>query len=221
MGKIRINQIIIDPERKRQTFDEKKHQELVTSIQSVGLIEPLILEQREDGVHLISGERRMRALNALGIEEAEYCMKENLDPWHRLAIELYENMHREDLTWQERVKGELDLHELYQEKFGATRESTQTGWKGKREGGWRTQDTAGLLGESVGGLRENLQLAKAMRDNPNLAKKETRDAALKAMKVGGELDLMRAIAGVLADARLESGEEPIQIINGDSLVELP
>ena len=221
MAKIKLDEIIIDPDRRRKNFDEKKHQELVASIKEVGVIEPLILEKKSDGFHLIAGERRIRAAKEVGVEEVEYCFKENLDPWHRLAIELYENIHREDLTWQEKIAGELELHELYQDKYGSTRESTQIGWKGKREGGWRTQDTAGLLGESVGGLRENLQLAKAVRLDPELGKKETREAALRAMKVGAELGLMRDIAGVLAEARLESGDEPIQIIKGDSLIELP
>lgn len=222
MEKIKLNEIIIDPDRGRKTFDEKKHQELVNSIKEVNLIEPLVIEKREDGFHLLDGERRMRALKEIGIEEAEYCLKENLDPWNRLAIELYANIHKEDLIWQERVESELRLHELYQEKFGTTRDRIgNLSWTGKREGGWRTQDTAGLLGESVGQVRENIQLGKALRANPELAKKETREAALRQMKVGWELGLMQDIAGVLAEARLESGEEPIQIIKGDSLIELP
>lgn len=222
MEKIKLDEIIIDPDRRRKTFDEKKHQELVTSIRAIGLIEPLIVERREDGLHLVAGERRIRALTEVGIEEAECSLKENLSPWHRLAVELYENIHREDLTWQEKVSSELELHELYQQEFGTTRDRVgNLTWTGKREGGWRTQDTAGLLGESLGQVRENIQLGKALRANPELAKKETREAALRQMKVGWELGLMRDIAGVLAEARLESGEEPIQIIKGDSLIELP
>jgi len=222
MEKIKLDEIIIDPDRRRKTFDEKKHQELVTSIKAVGLIEPLIVERREDGLHLVAGERRIRALKEIGVEEVECSLKENLSPWHRLAVELYENIHREDLTWQEKVSSELELHELYQQEFGTTRDRVgNLSWTGKREGGWRTQDTAGLLGESVGQVRENIQLGKAIRANPELGKKETREAALRQMKVGWELGLMRDIAGVLAEARLESGEEPIQIIKGDSLIELP
>lgn len=222
MEKIKITDIIIDPDRRRKTFDEKKHQELVNSIKEVGLIEPLIVERREDGFHLLDGERRIRALNAIGIEEAEYCLKENLDPWHRLAIEIYANIHREDLTWQDRIDSELELHELYQERFGTTRERVgNISWTGKKSGGWRTQDTAELLDESLGQVRENIQLGRAMRANPELRKKDSREVALRQMKVGWELGLMRDIAGVLAEARLESGEEPIQIIKGDSLIELP
>lgn len=222
MDKIKIADIIIDPDRIRKDFDEKKHQELVKSIKEIGLIEPLILEKKEDGFHLLAGERRVRALKELGVEETEYCLKENLDPWQRMAMELFENIHREDLRWDVKNEAELKLHELYQERFGTTRERVgNLSWVGKRSGGWRTQDTAELVGEAVGPVRENLQLAKAVRLNPELAKKETREAALRAMKVGFELGLMRDIAGILAEARLDSGEKPIQIIRGDSLIELP
>lgn len=223
--KIKISDIIIDPDRRRKTFDEKKHQELINSIKEVGLIEPLILEKRDDGIYLLVGERRLRALKEIGKEELtekEYILKENLDLWQRLAIEIYENIHREDLTWQEKVEGELQLHELYQEKFGTTRERIgNITWTGKKSGGWRTQDTAELLGEGLGTIREHLQLAKALRLDPELGKKETKEAAIRAMKVGFELGFMRDIAGIFAEARLESGEEPIQIIKGDSLIELP
>jgi len=217
---IKIEEIIID-ERQRKTFDPIKHEELCNSIKEVGLIVPLILEKREDGFHLLDGERRIRALRTLGIEEAEYCFKGELTPWHRLAIELYANIHKEDLTWPERVEQELKVHEAYQEQFGETRVSGVLGsWTGKQKGGWRTEDTAELVGESLGGLRQNLQLAKAIREDPDLAKKDSKDAALKAMKVRAELGLMRSIAEILANAAKGIGEEPIQIICGDSREEL-
>ena len=221
MEKIKIADIIILPDRWRKTFDPDALNTLAESIKNLGLIEPVIVERRDDGlIYLVAGERRIRAHTILGREEVEVEFKENLDEWHRRSIELDENIHREKLAYTEEVEAKLRIHELYQERFGKTRESTQTGWVGKREGGWTTEQTADLLGEAVGGLRQDLQLAKAIRLDPSLGRKETKQAALRAMKVGGEHLMMKEIAEILAGARLESGEMPVQVINGDARVVL-
>ncbi len=218
-SKIRIDQITIPPRRRKQ-FSDVKLQDLADSIKATGLVHPIVIEKMVDGSYkLLVGERRIRAHQLLGLEEIEFNFKENLSEIERKQIELDENIHREDLTWQEEAVLQEDIHNLYQEMFGKTHTPTLGGpilWKG----GWRISDTADLIGENKATVVINLQLAKGMRENPDLAKKETREAAYKAMKVGSELDLLRGIAGILAQTADEAGEEAIQIINGDSAIEL-
>ena len=172
MPKIKIDQIIIPP-RRRQTFSESQMEELTNSIRDVGLIEPIVLEKIVDGSYkLLVGERRIRACLRLGLEEIEYVYLEDLDDWERKRIELDENLHREKLTWQEEVTLQEDIHNLYLEKFGGARFGPQS----SDNKGWRISDTAATLGETRTNVTMNLQLAKAMKSNPSLAKKETKEA---------------------------------------------
>jgi len=215
--KIKIANITIPDGRWRKTFNEQKLQELADSIRDHGLIEPIVIDDKN---LLVAGERRIRAHWVLGLDEIEYVRKSNLDEWERKIIELEENLHRESLTYEDEVEAKLQLHELYQEKYGKTRETQGIGWSGQHSGGWKIEDTAEMFGESKGGMVQDLQLAKAIRANPDLAKKDSKIAAFKAMKVGTELSIRRQIAEVLAGVSEERGEEPIQIINGDSRKEL-
>jgi len=186
-----------------------KLDELANSIKELGLIEPLVIEMREGRPTLLAGERRLRACKMLGMEEVDCVLKENLDDWHRLAIEIEENVKRENLTYDEQVEGYLQLHELYQKRFGPSQE--------RKKGGWGVNDTAELLGLSHGQMTEDLILAKALRVDPSLKEKDGKKAAYKALQVRAELSLKKGIAEVLSEALLEQGEEPIQILNGDSL----
>ena len=98
---------------------------------------------------------------------------------------------RENLTYAEECEAKLRLHELYQEKHGRR-------WRERKEVG-ELMRTAELLGDSIGETVQDLALARAIRENPKLAEKETKSAAYKAMRANEELDLRKKIAQVLAD----------------------
>src|SRR4030043_377944 len=171
MMKIKIDQITVN-ERVRKLFDSDKLQQLSDSIKQFGQIQPIIIDQSNQ---LIAGERRLRACQLAGMEVVEVERREIKDDWERKAIELEENICREDLTWQEEVRAKAELHSLYQEKFGET--VSEGGHGGKRvergkDGGWGIDDTAELTGDSHGGLSQDLQLARALKENPALLQKE-------------------------------------------------
>jgi ParB/RepB/Spo0J family partition protein len=95
-------------DRIRKRFDEKKHEELKKSIAEKGQIHPSVLD--EEG-YLISGERRMRACNSLGIPVL--CIQRaDLDATAAFELELEENLTREDLTPQEVVLARASLYKL-------------------------------------------------------------------------------------------------------------
>ena len=217
--KIDIEKIVIK-ERMRKLFDEDALQQLTESILQFGQLQPIVIDQSNQ---LIAGERRLIACKRAGLKEVEIKRREVKDDWERKAIELEENICREDLTWQEAIEGKLELHTLYQEKYGGT--ITEGGHGGKRatrgaDKGWGVDDTAELLGESHGTVAQDIQLAQAMRDNPSLRGKETKAAAFKAMQVTRELGMKREIAEILSQVASDHGEEAIQIINGDSTIVL-
>jgi DNA modification methylase len=206
--KVNIEKIRVSEERARKTFENID--KLAQSIQEFGLIEPIVIDRE---FNLIAGERRLRACQMIDTlaptqqtKEIEAFFIDELDEWRRRAMELEENLQRENLTYAEECEAKLRLHELYQEKYGKTE------W-GKK-GGWSMPQTAELLGDSVGETNQDITLAKAIRVNPELGKKDTKSAAFKSMKAKEELEIRTKIAEVLAnDTKIETH---IQLIKGDS-----
>ena len=88
----------------------EKFQELCDSIKSDGLIEPLIVRPaRGGGYETIAGTRRLRALQQLKFREAPVVVREMGDNDVRIAS-LVENIHRDDLTENEKQKTLEDIY---------------------------------------------------------------------------------------------------------------
>ena len=200
--KIPIEKIKVSSDRHRKEFD--KIAELATSIEEFGLIEPIVIDQQ---FNLIAGERRLRAHLMLGRTEIEAVTMDELDEWHRQALELEENIQREQLSWPEEVAAKDKIHKLYQEKFGKT---TQ----GSRSGGWSMLDTSELLGESAGSTNMDIQLAEALKKHPELANYESKSTAYKVLKAKQDIDIRRVIASVISED--EAIGDRVKIILGDS-----
>ncbi|MEM2125007.1 MAG: DNA methyltransferase [Candidatus Methanosuratincola sp.] len=211
--KVRIDDIKVGERIRRKVENIDK---LAESIREFGLIEPIVVDR---DLRLVAGERRLRACQLLDMTEIDAVFVDELDDWKRMAIELEENIQRENLTYAEEVEAKLRLHELYVAKYGKTRGSINlpTG----RIKGWGVDETAELLGESVGEVAQDLQLARAIRERPELAEKGTKSAAFKAMKAMEELEVRKRIAEVLAeDAKKTKGEAETRVLLGDARVVL-
>ena len=200
--KVLIEKIKVSADRHRKEFE--KIAELATSIEEFGLIEPIVIDQQ---FNLIAGERRLRAHLMLGRTEIEAVTMDELDEWHRQALELEENIQREQLSWEEEIAAKLKIHRLYQDKHGKT---TQ----GSRSGGWSMSDTSELLGESTGTTNMDLQLAEALERDPDLGKYDSKSTAYKVLKAKQDTEVRRVIANVLAAD--EPVEGRVKIILGDS-----
>ena len=67
---VSVNKITPSPYQPRREFDEKKLEELASSIKSHGLLQPVVIRIRPDGSYeLIAGERRLRASALAGLDE--------------------------------------------------------------------------------------------------------------------------------------------------------
>jgi len=211
---IPIKDIIIPVGRQRKTFDPIKLQELADSIKTIGLIHPVILDENNT---LMAGHRRVMACQILNFPTIRFERFEGLEEWQKEAVELDENIRREDLSWQDEITAKERIHLLYQKKFGALKEGSHKELTTEGEViGWGVGDTADLLGESFAGTSQDLKLAKAIKTDPDLAKKDSKTAAFKALQVRRELAMKQEIAAVFAELAKEKGESPIQIICGDS-----
>jgi len=77
-------------------FDEKKLKELAASIESVGVLNPVIVRPGEGGYEMVCGERRLRALKIAGLPTIPAFVREMSDD-DVLTVHTIENLHRDDL----------------------------------------------------------------------------------------------------------------------------
>ena len=115
---VSVNKITPSPYQPRREFDERKLEELASSIKSHGLLQPVVIRIRPDGAYeLIAGERRLRASALAGLDEIP-AIVENVSDKDASTFALIENLQREDLNPLEEASG---YHRL-QEEFGLTQD---------------------------------------------------------------------------------------------------
>lgn len=95
--KLSIHQIEPNREQPRQNFKEEALEELASSIEQFGMLQPLIVQKKADYYELIAGERRWRAAKLLGLKEVPVIIRQ-MDEQEILEISLIENIQREDLN---------------------------------------------------------------------------------------------------------------------------
>lgn len=112
----------IEPNRyqPRTIFKEEKIKELAQTINTHGMIQPIVVRKMEDEegkYELIAGERRWRAVQFLGWEKVSAIVREMTNT-ETASVALIENLQREELTVIEEAKAYaqlLELHSLTQE----------------------------------------------------------------------------------------------------------
>lgn len=97
-AEIPLDEITPNPRQPREIFDEDALQELVTSIQEVGLLQPIVVRQiAPSRYELIMGERRWRACREAGLEAIPAIVRATDD--EKLLLDaLLENLHRAQLN---------------------------------------------------------------------------------------------------------------------------
>ncbi len=95
---IRLDHIQADPAQPRKTHDEIAHRQLVDSIRSIGLLQPITVRFLEGGqrYQIIAGERRLRAVRELGWAEVA-CWVQSPEANQVLLQQIAENWQRADL----------------------------------------------------------------------------------------------------------------------------
>ncbi len=95
--KVRLSQIEPNKEQPRKMFDEDALIELSESIKQYGVLQPLLVQKKEDYYEIIAGERRWRAAKLAGVKEVPVVIKDYSDQ-EIMEIALIENIQREDLN---------------------------------------------------------------------------------------------------------------------------
>ncbi len=118
---IPLAEIRPSPFQPRKRFDDKKLEELTTSIRAQGVLSPVIVRQAPGGYELVAGERRVRAAERAGLERVPAVVRD-VSNAEMLEVALIENLQREDLNPIE----EADVYRRLVEEYGLTQEALAT-----------------------------------------------------------------------------------------------
>jgi ParB family chromosome partitioning protein len=105
LKQIEVERIDVNPYQPRRHFEAEELQELAASIQAVGLLHPPLVRSLpySDNYELISGERRFRAVQLLGLKTIPVIVRHSSYS-HSAEAALIENIQRVDLNALEVAK---------------------------------------------------------------------------------------------------------------------
>lgn len=92
-----IKEIRKNPYQPRQTFDEEKLSDLMNSILTHGVMQPITVRKAVKGYTLVAGERRLRASKKAGLTTIPAIITDMSDK-EMMELAIIENLQREDLS---------------------------------------------------------------------------------------------------------------------------
>lgn len=153
--KIDLSKIKANPYQPRKTFDDDRLSDLATSIQTHGVLQPIVLRQTVQGYYIVVGERRFRASQLAGSTEIPAIIKELSDS-DMMELAIIENLQREDLNAIE----EAESYQRLMNDLGLTQ-----------------QKVAERLGKSRPYIANMLRLLNLPKDISNQVKEGTLSSA--------------------------------------------
>ena len=113
LRRIRISEIVRNPNQPRRYFDPEAIATLAESIRQYGVLNPLTVRRTGNGGYeLVAGERRLRAARVAGLTDVP-CLLINADGEDSSVIALVENLQRRDLDFFEEANGFKRLIEQF------------------------------------------------------------------------------------------------------------
>ena len=106
--KLKISEIVPNPNQPRTHFNETELNELSDSIREHGVLQPLLVRKHGAKYEIIAGERRYQASKLADLTEVPVIIKDVNDE-EMLALALIENLQRSDLNPLEEAKGYRQL----------------------------------------------------------------------------------------------------------------
>ncbi len=109
-----VEKISPNPFQPRKHFDEKALEELSRSIKVHGLLQPIVVIEREEGFLLVAGERRLRAHKLAKLPTIKAIVANvNIDSFRLRELALIENIQRENLNAVELASSYAELIEVH------------------------------------------------------------------------------------------------------------
>jgi len=138
-------------------------EELIQSIREKGILQPITLDS---DYNLQAGGRRVHAATCLELKEVPALIRESSGLLDLREVELIENAHRKDFTWQEKAKLIFEVDQLYREK----------------DPDWSIRKASCLLEESIATMSRYIQLAKALNVIPDIGACDSMQDAMRMLK---------------------------------------
>lgn len=109
-----IEKIVPNTYQPRKIFQKEALEELVESVKVHGIIQPLVVRQKDGRYELIAGERRWRAAQRAGLKQVPVVVKEIDGDQTSLEMAIIENIQREDLNCIEEAIAYQQLMDEFQ-----------------------------------------------------------------------------------------------------------
>lgn len=111
--KLSIVEVFANAQQPRKVFDQQALNELAESIRTHGVLQPIIVVQKNDKTYrIVAGERRYRASQLAGLDKIPAIVR-TLTELHELELALVENVQREDLSPYEQAIAIARLHQQF------------------------------------------------------------------------------------------------------------
>ncbi|MBZ6377618.1 chromosome partitioning protein ParB [Pacificimonas flava] len=102
---VALSRVRPNPGQPRRRFDETAQAELIESVRTKGLLQPVLVRPVDGGMlEIVAGERRWRAARAAQLEEIPVVVRD-LDDGEAYELALIENIQRQDLSPVEEARG--------------------------------------------------------------------------------------------------------------------
>jgi ParB family chromosome partitioning protein len=116
---LRLDSVVPNRYQPRQEFPEAELNALADSLKENGLLQPILVRRKGDGIfELIAGERRLRAAKLAGMEKIPALIR-NCSDQESMVLALVENLERDDLSPMETAHA---YHRMVTE-FGLTQDA--------------------------------------------------------------------------------------------------
>lgn len=147
---------------------------LMESISEKGIVQPITVSSN---MELLAGGRRYAACKKLELKEIPALIREVEGELDAREIELIENLHRKDFTWQEQAKLTSRIHALYMEK----------------DPRWSMRKTAEAIDKGAITISRAERLSNALEEIPEISECKTAEEALKFIKKKEEAVLLEEL----------------------------
>lgn len=94
---ISVYNIIPNPKQPRKDFDGKAFDDLADTVKEIGVIQPVVVRQKNNTFEIIAGERRWRAAKKAGLKTIP-CVVKKASEEVSLQMALIENIQRQNLN---------------------------------------------------------------------------------------------------------------------------
>jgi len=176
---------IIEIEKIKDTEPKREHgniEELKASIKELGLINPLTINQN---FKLLAGRRRYQALKELNIEKVPVRILKSENELFDFRVSLIENLQRKNLSDPEIALAIKEYDEMKRKIEGEPKPGYRTDLKGPLphgSEGWTQEKTAEDLNISQQTVSKAIQIANAIEEYPELAKKKKGNVIIREYK---------------------------------------